>query len=116
MKTSLKHMSHLVNHTSSLSHTISRWVIANCGGRPSLAVAHYYLGYSLMRQGRLDVGLDELLKARELDPLSPTIARGAAIPYYLKRDHVRALELLRQSNELGPPFTSTWEIGVYVQN
>jgi tetratricopeptide (TPR) repeat protein len=38
------------------------------------------------------------------------------MPYYLKRDYVRALDLLRQANELGPAFTSTWEIGVYIQN
>jgi len=56
------------------------------------------------------------LKARELDPLSPIIARQAAMPYHLKRDYPRALELLRQANELGPAFTTTWEIGVYIQN
>jgi eukaryotic-like serine/threonine-protein kinase len=83
---------------------------------PSLAMAHQYLGTSLMRQGRLDEGLEEYLKARELDPLSPIIARIVALSYYLKRDYVRALELLRQANELGPPFTSHWEIGVYIQN
>jgi len=38
------------------------------------------------------------------------------LPYYLKRDYVRALELLRQANELGPPWTTTFEIGVYAQN
>src|SRR5206468_11683001 len=63
---------------------------------PSLAVAHHYLGLSLVQQGRLDESLEELLKARELDPLSPTNARAVALPYYLKRDFVRALELLRQ--------------------
>jgi serine/threonine-protein kinase len=83
---------------------------------PSLASAHLHLGSSLMRQGRLDEALEEFLKARELDPLSSAIARTAAIPYYLKRDHVRALELLRQANELGPAFTTTLEIGVYIQN
>ena len=83
---------------------------------PSFALAHLYLGVSLVEQGRLDEGLEELLKARELDPLSSIIARQAAIPYYLKRDYVRALELLRQANELGPVFTSTWEIGAYIQN
>src|SRR6266496_4066446 len=83
---------------------------------PSLALAHGYLGFSLVRQGRLDESLEEMLKARELDPLSPIIARQAAMPYYLKRDYPRALELLRQANELGPPFTTTWEIGVYIQN
>src|SRR5947207_7171296 len=83
---------------------------------PSLALAHSYLGFSLVRQGRLDESLQEMLKARELDPLSPIIARQAAIPYHLKRDYPRALELLRQANELGPAFTTTWEIGVYIQN
>jgi serine/threonine protein kinase/tetratricopeptide (TPR) repeat protein len=83
---------------------------------PSLALAHSYLGFSLVRQGRLDESLQEMLKARELDPLSPIIARQAAMPYYLKRDYPKALELLRQANELGPPFTTTWEIGVYIQN
>ena len=83
---------------------------------PSLALAHGYLGFSLVRQGRLDESLAEMLKARELDPLSPIIARQAAMPYHLKRDYPRALELLRQANELGPAFTTTWEIGVYIQN
>jgi TolB-like protein len=83
---------------------------------PSLALAHFYLGNSLARQGRLGESLEEYLKARELDPLSSIIARGVATPYYLKRDYGRALELLRQANELGPAFSATWEIGVYIQN
>ncbi len=83
---------------------------------PSLAVAHFYVAISLMRQGRLDESLEELLKARELDPLSSAIARQVAMPYYLKRDYARALDLLRQANELGPAFTTTWEIGIYIQN
>ena len=83
---------------------------------PSLASAHFYLGNSLAQQGRLDESLAEHLKARELDPLSSIIARGVATPYYLKRDYVRALELLRQANELGPALSTTWEIGLYIQN
>jgi TolB-like protein/Flp pilus assembly protein TadD len=83
---------------------------------PSLAVAYHYLGVSLVRQGRLDEGSEELLKARELDPLSSIIARAVGLPYYLKRDYGRALELLRQANELGPAFTTVWEIGVYTHN
>jgi len=86
------------------------------GLSPSLALAHFYLGVSLTRQGRLDESLEEHLRARELDPLSSIIARQFAIPYYFKRDYARALELLRQANELGPAFTTTWEIGIYIQN
>ncbi len=83
---------------------------------PSLAMAHQYLAISLVRQGRLDESLQELMKGRELDPLSSIIARAAALPYYLKRDYGRALELLRQANEVGPPFSTTWEVGVYIRN
>ncbi|HEY6118999.1 MAG TPA: FlgO family outer membrane protein, partial [Pyrinomonadaceae bacterium] len=83
---------------------------------PSFAGAYYYLGISLTRQGRLDESLEVLLKARELDPLSSIIGRTAVQPYYLKRDYGRALGLLRQANELGPAFSTSWEIGVYTQN
>jgi len=83
---------------------------------PSLAMAHEYLAISLLRRGRHDESLEGYLKARELDPLSSIIARQVAAPYYLKRDYVRALELLRQANELGPAFSVHWEIGVYIQN
>jgi tetratricopeptide (TPR) repeat protein len=83
---------------------------------PSLAIAHFFLGVSLVRQGRLDESLEEYLKARELDPLSSIIARAQTLPYYLKRDYARTLDLLRQANELGPAFTTTWEVGIYIQN
>src|SRR5262249_42375181 len=83
---------------------------------PNLAIAHLYLATSLARQGRIDECSEEILKARELDPLSSFIARNLALPYYFKRDYARALELLRKANELGPAFSTTWEIGIYIQN
>jgi len=83
---------------------------------PSLARAHQQLGISLARRGRFDEGLTELLVARDLDPLSSIIARQVANPYYLKRDNKKAIEILRQANQLGPAFTAPWEIGVYIQN
>ena len=83
---------------------------------PSFAFAHFFLGLSLVRQGRFDEALAEFLKARELDPLASDVARGVAIPYYLKRDYRKAFELLQQASDLGPPFSHTWEIGAYIQN
>ena len=83
---------------------------------PSLAAAHQYLGISLAIQGRFDDSLAEYSKGRELDPLSSSIARGAAFPYYLKRDYARALEMLRKANELGPAFSIFWEVQAYIQN
>ena len=83
---------------------------------PNLAVAHYNLGLSFIRQGRLDEASAELPKARGLDPISSIIARAVVIPHYFKRDYPRAFELLRQANELGPPLSATWEIGLYIKN
>jgi serine/threonine-protein kinase len=83
---------------------------------PSLALPHLFLGISLARQGRMDEAFEECLKARELDPLSSIIARNVASPYYLKRDYAHALELMNQANELGPAFTTSWEIGLYIQD
>lgn len=83
---------------------------------PSLAMAHQQLAISLARQGRLDETVVEIQTARDLDPLSSIIARQVALPYYLKRDFPRALESLRQANKLGPPFSASWEIGIYLEN
>jgi serine/threonine-protein kinase len=83
---------------------------------PSLAVAHHALAVSLVRQGRLDESLDEFLKASKIDPLSSDSARQIALFYYLKRDYAQAIKLLRQANQLGPAFTNTWQIGVFIQN
>jgi serine/threonine-protein kinase len=83
---------------------------------PSLAIAHFYLALSLLRENRLDEGLNEMLKARALDPFSAIIARQVALYCLLKRDYPRALNVLRQANELGQLFTTTTEIGIYVQN
>lgn len=83
---------------------------------PSLLIAHQLLGASLLEQGRFDEGLEVLLKARELDPLSPIIARLVAFCFLLKREYPRSLEFLRQSYELGPPFVILGEIETYVEN
>ena len=82
---------------------------------PGLALVHQYLALSMIRQGRFDEGLEGMLKARERDPLSPLIARSVAHPYYLERDYVRALEIIKRANELGPSFSTTWEVGVYTE-
>ena len=37
------------------------------------------------------------------------------MPHYFKREYAHAYELLRQANELGPPLSATWEIGLYIK-
>jgi TolB-like protein/DNA-binding winged helix-turn-helix (wHTH) protein len=83
---------------------------------PNLTTAHEFLRNSLQEQGRLDEGLDEALKARELDPLSPTIARNVAFSYLLRREYPRSLEHYQQTRELGLLFVFGIEIEIYIQN
>jgi serine/threonine protein kinase/tetratricopeptide (TPR) repeat protein len=83
---------------------------------PGMALAYQVLGASLMEQGRLDEALGVWAKAREIDPLSPIIARLEAFTYLQKGDYPRSLELLRRSKELAPPFIVWGEIEIYIQN
>lgn len=83
---------------------------------PNLASVHQYLGNAYVLQARYDEAVQEFVKARELDPLSSILARLVAGPYYYRRDYARALELLRQANELRPSFVTLWEVGIYIQN
>ncbi|MBC8031721.1 MAG: protein kinase [Pyrinomonadaceae bacterium] len=49
---------------------------------PNYATGHHWYGFHLMMVGRFDEALRELLRARELDPLSPNIMQGLAWCYY----------------------------------
>jgi serine/threonine protein kinase/Flp pilus assembly protein TadD len=84
--------------------------------KPGLAAAHFYLGISLSRQGRLDAALEANTRAQQADPLSSINARNVAFVHYLKRDFPTAIRLLRRADDSGSPFSATWEIGVYVKN
>ena len=83
---------------------------------PNFGLAHNYIGLLRTRQGRYDEATPEFLKARELDPFSPLFARAVALPYLLKRDYPRALQVLQRADDLGPSFILPAEIGVYVQS
>ena len=81
-----------------------------------MAVAHQFLGVALVEQGRLAEGLKAWETARDLDPLSPFIARLVAYAHFLRRDYAGALRLQRQANQLGPGFSNRTEVEIYIQN
>jgi eukaryotic-like serine/threonine-protein kinase len=83
---------------------------------PNLAAAHNYRGVAHNRQSQFDAAIAETAKARALDPLSPIFARAASLPFLLKRDYARALEILHQADALGSQFIIPIEIGVYIQS
>jgi eukaryotic-like serine/threonine-protein kinase len=90
------------------------WVTAERGYRralelnPGYAPAHQMYGIYLTAMGRPDEALKELREARELDPLSPSIAVCAGWPYYFApsafRQYDRAIEDLRKILALDPDF------------
>ena len=52
---------------------------------PNYATAHHWYGFHLQMVGRFDEGIKEMLRARELDPLSPSILQGLSWCYYQAR-------------------------------
>lgn len=62
------------------------------GGFPSLAVARFYAGVSLMRRGSSMRVWKNVSWPANLTPLSSIIARQIVGYYLFKRDHVRAME------------------------
>ena len=72
---------------------------------PSYATAHQWLAHCLVQQGRLDEGLVEIAKAKELDPLSRIINLnfGDAL-YYLGR-YDESLAQFDELIEMDPNFT-----------
>lgn len=60
------------------------------------ATAHHFYADLLMARGNFDRALQELEKARELDPLSPIINVDFGLIYYYQRDYDRSIEYLEQ--------------------
>jgi len=70
--------------------------------KPGYATAHHWYAFSLSYFGRHDEAIEEIWKARELDPLSPRINANVGNILYWARQYDRALEELKRSIELFP--------------
>jgi Flp pilus assembly protein TadD len=64
--------------------------------KPSYAEAHDYYAMFLVANRRFQAAGDEILRARQLDPVSGLIAADAAWIFYLKRDYDQMMEQARQ--------------------
>ena len=72
---------------------------------PGSALAHHaYAMMCLAPQGRLDEALVEIEKARDLDPLSPSVNVNVADVHYFRREFDRANEQYLKTLELDPAF------------
>jgi DNA-binding SARP family transcriptional activator/TolB-like protein/tetratricopeptide (TPR) repeat protein len=80
---------------------------------PGYAPAHHWLSLLLAARGRSPEALAAMLRAAELDPLSPVMQSGLARQYYFARDNVRAIEQYRRVLALDSTFV-TARIGLGV--
>lgn len=74
---------------------------------PSSANAHRFLGVQLMATGQPGEGIEEMLQARRIDPLSLVINAEVVRNYYFGRMYEKAIEHGRATTEMDPHFART---------
>jgi eukaryotic-like serine/threonine-protein kinase len=71
---------------------------------PNYATGHHWYGFHLQMVGRFDEATKEMLRARELDPLSPSIMQGLGWCYYQARRFDEAITTYQDMLEAVPDF------------
>ena len=71
---------------------------------PSYATAHHWYAINLMSTGRSDESIRQILRAQELDPLSPIISTDVAEMFYWAGQNDRAVAQARKTLELHPHY------------
>src|SRR6185436_13533749 len=71
---------------------------------PNYATGHHWYSFHLLMVGRFEDALREMLRARELDPLSPSIIQSLGWAYYQSRRFEDALTTHQKLHEAAPDF------------
>ena len=71
---------------------------------PGNAAAHQFFAWALMANGRLDEALQEVVRARELDPLSPFLEANVAWLHYFRRNYDESIRISRAMLEIDSTF------------
>src|SRR5262249_54286209 len=69
---------------------------------PNYASAHQWYAYHLMWTGRLDEARHEIERAKDLDPLSPTIDGTLALILFSRHQNEQAIAQARKPLEIAP--------------
>ncbi len=69
--------------------------------------AHHWYAFLLLTEGRRQAAIEEILLARELEPLSPIINAEVGYFFLFDRQYERALEELKGASLLDPNYPST---------
>src|SRR5689334_22509961 len=72
---------------------------------PNYATGHHWYGFHLQMTGRFEEGLREILRARELDPLSPSVVQGLGWCYYQARKFNESVVTYENFLEVAPDVT-----------
>ena len=79
---------------------------------PNHGFAHECISNLYTAQARFDDGIKEILKAEELDPLSPRAKIMSAWTYYQARKYDEALQKVEAANRMQPDFSQgLWHLG-----
>jgi len=74
---------------------------------PSDAEAHFTTGVSHLREGRVDLALEEFKRAAKADPRNPYVQKGLGQAYAVKGDWGAAIGAFRKALELNPYYVDT---------
>jgi serine/threonine protein kinase/Tfp pilus assembly protein PilF len=74
---------------------------------PSYATAHHWYAWFLMWMARFNEAMEEIERARDLDPLSLIINRDIGTVSLLARQYDQAIEILQKMLEMSPNFPQT---------
>jgi eukaryotic-like serine/threonine-protein kinase len=71
---------------------------------PNYATGHHWYAFHLMMEGRFDEGLEQMLRARELDPISPSVLQAVGWCYYHARRFEESITTFQNMLEAVPEF------------
>lgn len=72
---------------------------------PNYATGHHWYSFHLQMTGRFDDALREILRARELDPLSPSVVQALGWCYYQARRFDESIQTYEDMLEVAPDFS-----------
>jgi DNA-binding winged helix-turn-helix (wHTH) protein/TolB-like protein len=74
--------------------------------KPNYSTGHHWLGLFLAMQGRTSESIEHISKAKELDPLSPSINTDLAFAYYLADQPDKAIDQLQNTLQFDSEFAN----------
>ena len=73
---------------------------------PNYATTHHWYSLWFTSMGRLEQALQMILRAVELDPVSPAIQKDVGLVFYFDRQYDKTIEMVRKTLELDPSYSA----------